>query len=97
MDRRFGVPVDPAYSPDYVHIRFFDIEPDPDTRSLKLTLESTDSHTSPDVRFVIKDHESQAVASATTSVWQTTLRCSSCISRPYSDQDLQSRSFVDIS
>lgn len=64
MDRRFGVPADPANSPDYVRIRSFDVEPYPDGRRLKCTLEITGSDASPDAEIVIEDHEGRVSASS---------------------------------
>lgn len=64
MDRHFDVPVDPPVSPDSIHIRSFDVEPYPDGRRLKCTLEITDSNNSPDAEIVIEDLEGQTVASS---------------------------------
>jgi hypothetical protein len=64
MDRHFGVPFDPANSPDDVRIRLFDVEPYPDGRRLKCTLEITDFYASPDAEIVIEDHEGHVSASS---------------------------------
>jgi hypothetical protein len=64
MDRHFGVPADPAISPDYVRIRSFDVEPYPDGRRLKCTLEITGSNASPNVEIFNKDHEGHVSASS---------------------------------
>jgi hypothetical protein len=64
MDRHFGVPTDSAQSPDDVRIRSFDVEPYPDGRRLKCTLEITDFDLSPDAEIVIDDHEGHTVASS---------------------------------
>jgi hypothetical protein len=64
MDRHFGVPANPAQSPDDVHIHSFDVEPYPDGRRLKCTLEITDFNTSPDAEIIIEDHEGHTVASS---------------------------------
>ena len=64
MDRHFGVPADPAHSPDNVRIRSFDVEPYPDGLRLKCTLEITGSDTAPDAEFVLEDHEGHVSASS---------------------------------
>jgi len=64
MDRRFGVPANPAHSPVDVHIRSFDVEPYPDGRRLKCTLEITDFNVSPDAEIIIEDYKGHAVASS---------------------------------
>jgi hypothetical protein len=64
MDRHFDVPVDPARLSDSVHIRSFDVEPYPDGRRLKCTIQITDSSTSPDAEIIIEDHEGHTVASS---------------------------------
>lgn len=63
MDRRFGVPVNPSQSPDDVRICSFDVEPYPDGRRLRCTLEITDFNVPPDAEIIIEDHEGHAVAS----------------------------------
>lgn len=63
MDRHFDVPVYPAYLPDSVRIRSFDVEQYPDGCGLKWTLAIAESNISPDTEIVIEDQEGHAVDS----------------------------------